>query len=347
MDKRVQDIVTRALDGKAPNKEECIYLLGFEDYTPESTLMRGAANDIARAKNGNSAVIVGQIGLELYPCEIDCEFCSFGVNHTGFTDKVTLDEETIRQKVHDFTKDGDLYLLWLMTMNTFDLDYYLNALRIAREVAPPQTKLFTNIGDTDYETFVKLKEAGADGVYHICRLGEGEYTTISPDRRHQTRENAMRAGLAIQGCIEPIGPEHTPEELVENMFETRELALDTAGVMKRVAVPGTRFTTEITYLRQAQISAVNTLAMSALDPMPTVLGCLLEPSGLVSGATSTCAETGVNPRDTVADTSAGRGLDVPACRRLLWNAGFRYLRRGDGTLVELTEDYIAACDANE
>jgi biotin synthase len=81
--------------------------------------------------------------------------------------------------------------------------------------------------------------------------------------------------------------------------------------------------------------------------MPTVLGCLLEPSGLVSGATSTCAETGVNPRDTVADTSAGRGLDVPACRKLLWNAGFRYLRHGDGTLVELTEDYIAACDANE
>ncbi|WP_157384363.1 hypothetical protein [Desulfitobacterium hafniense] len=34
--------------------------------------------------------------------------------------------------------------------------------------------------------------------------------------------------------------------------------------------------------------------------------------GFVSGANSICAETGVNPRDTTADTSKGRGLDVKA-----------------------------------
>jgi hypothetical protein len=49
-------------------------------------------------------------------------------------------------------------------MAEYDVDYYINALKIAREAAPKQTLLYTNIGDTDYETFVKLKDAGADGA---------------------------------------------------------------------------------------------------------------------------------------------------------------------------------------
>jgi biotin synthase len=344
MDKRVAEILERALDGKAPTREEAIYLLGFPEYSAESTYTRGVGNDIVRERTANTALIFGQIGLELYPCEADCQFCSFGVTHTGFTGKITLDEETIRQKVHEFTKDGDLYVLWLMTMNSFDLDYYSNALRIAREVAPPQTKLYTNIGDTDYETFVKLKEAGADGVYHVVRLGEGTYTTIPPERRLQTRANAIKAGLALQDCLEPIGPEHTPAELVERMFQTVAEGLDTAGVMKRTPVPGTIFTSAITNLRMAQIAAVNALVMIPLDPYPWIPIHEAEPIGLVSGGNSICAETGVNPRDTEADTSAGRGLDVSACRKMLFEAGFTQLAKGDETRIPLTAEYIARCE---
>jgi biotin synthase len=347
MDKRANEILKRALTDQAPSREECVYLLGFDESSPESSYTRAVANDIARAKTNNTAIIFGQIGLELYPCECDCQFCSFGETHTGFTEKITLDDETIRQKVHDFTKDGDLYVLWLMTMNSFDLDYYLNAIRIAREVAPPQTLLFTNIGDTDYETFVKIKEAGADGAYHVIRLGEGEYTTIKPERRQQTIDAAARAGLALQDCIEPIGPEHTPEIIVEHMFSTIARGLDTAGVMKRTPVPGTIFSTAITNLRLAQIVAVNALAMIALTPYPCIPVHEADPVSLVSGANSVCAETGVNPRDTAEDTSAGRGLDVSACRQMMLDAGFKHLRRGDGTLVELSAEYIAARNASE
>ena len=132
--------------------------------------------------------------------------------------------------------------MWLMTMDKFDLDYLIHALKIAREVAPPQTLLYTNIGDTDYETFVQLKEAGADGAYHVIRLGEGTYTTIRPQRRQETIENARRAGLMLQDCLEPIGTEHTPKELVDHIFKTIESGFDTAGVMKRTPVPGTMFT---------------------------------------------------------------------------------------------------------
>jgi biotin synthase len=347
MDKRVAEILGRAMEGAPPVRDECVYLLGFHEASPEATFTRGVANDVARANTGNTGVLFGQIGLELYPCEADCKFCAFGKSHTGFTDRITLDDDTIRQKARDFTKDGDLYCLWLMTMDAYDTDYYINALRIAREVCPPQTLLYTNIGDTDYETFVRMKEAGADGAYHVIRLGEGVYTTIDPDKRRETRANAERAGLKLQDCIEPVGTEHSAEELVAHMFETIEKGLDTAGVMKRTPVPGTQFTDEITNVRLAQIVAVNALAMMALDPYPYIPVHEADPISLVSGANSICAETGVNPRDTEADTSRGRGLDVSACRKTLWQAGFRQLARGDGSRVDLTEAYIAVCEANE
>ena len=277
---------------------------------------------------------------------MSANICAFGKSHTSFKGKITLDDETIRQKVHDFTKDGDLYCLWLMTMDKYDLDYYINALKIAREVAPGQTLLYTNVGDTDYETYVKLKAAGADGAYHVIRLGEGTYTTISPKRRQETIDNARRAGLMIQDCLEPIGTEHTPEDLVDHIFKTIEKRVDTAGVMKRTPVPGTSFTDEITNARLAQIVSVNALAMTALNPYPWIPVHEADPISLMSGANSICAETGVNPRDTEADTSKGRGLDMTSCRKMLWQAGFKYLAKGDGTRIELTPEYIVKCEAN-
>ena len=346
MDKRAFEIINRALDGTPPSRNDCVYLLGFNESTQEATFVRGAANDVARLKTGNTGVLFGQVGLELYPCEADCKFCAFGKSHTGFTEKITLDDNTIHQKVRDFTKDGDLYCLWLMTMDKYDLDYYIKALKIARETAPPQTLLYTNIGDTDYETFVKIKTAGADGAYHVIRLGEGTYTTINPKRRQETIDNARRAGLMVQDCLEPIGTEHTPEELVDHMFKTIESGFDTAGVMKRTPVPGTIFKDEITNLRMAQIVAVNALAVTALNPYPWIPVHEADYISLVSGANSICAETGVNPRDVEADTSKGRGLDVTACRKMLWQAGFKQLVKGDGNRIELTPEYIAKCEKN-
>ena len=345
MDKRVSAITARVAAGEPPTWEDCVYLLGFHESSPEATLTRGAANDAIRGKTGNTAALFGQIGLELYPCEADCKFCAFGKSHTSFTGKVTLGDDAIRQKVLDFTQDGDLYCLWLMTMDQYDLDYYLHAVRIARETAPPQTLLFTNIGDTGYEAFAKMKEAGIDGAYHILRLGEGVLTSIAPETRLETIRSARAAGLMIQDCLEPIGPEHTPEELADHIFRTVSASFNLAGVMKRTAVPGTGFRGEISNLRQAQIVAVNAMALIAADPLPWTLVHEAEYISLASGANSISAETGVNPRDVVADTSQGRGLDVSACRKMLWQAGFSQLALGDGARVALTPEYIARCEA--
>lgn len=50
----------------------------------------------------------------------------------------------------------------------------------------------------------------------------------------------------------------------------------------------------------------------------------------------------MNPRDTAAETNQNRGMDLTDCRTMLYEAGFTRLCKGDGTLVDLTPEYIAA-----
>ena len=182
------------------------------------------------------------------------------------------------------------------------------------------------------------------------RLGEGELTKISPDRREATIRAAHEAGLSIQDCCEPIGAETPNEAIATRLFEIqargREMGLhDCAGVMKRNSVPGTRYeglANEITDMRLALIGAIETFVMVDQDDFPWM--AVHEPNtvSLMSGANTIWAETGFNPRDTAEDTSAGRGLDVPAVRQMFYQAGFRMLVRGDGSRVDLTPEYMEA-----
>ena len=118
-----------------------------------------------------------------------------------------------------------------------------------------------------------------------------------------------------------------------------------AGVRIRDIAPrGIRFSGLRATLDDA-VSA-NREALEALENIAVHEPNLL---GLAAGANVVYAETGANPRDTKPDTEAGRGLDVSACRRMLYEAGFATLRRGDGSRIPLDLDYVAgeACQGKE
>lgn len=344
INERVAEIIERAWAGESATQEECVFLLGFDAASPEAFAVRAAASSLVRTRTNNAGVIFGQIGVECAPCPADCGFCSFAASSTSFPAMHLRDDEIV-EKTRAFTKDGDLYGLWLMTMHEYDLDRYLEVVRLVRSVAPPETNLYSNVGDTSYEDFCKMKEAGIVGAYHICRLGEGRFTKLDPAARYETIANAKRAGLDVLDAVEPIGPEHTAEELVERMFLTKENGSIQTGAMKRIAVPGTRFagTGEINHFYLSQIVSVQCLALIDMDNLPWI--GIHEPceAGYLSGANLISAETGVNPRDTASDTSVSRGLDMDASRRVLYEAGFTRLAKGDGTTVALTMDYIERC----
>ena len=187
-------------------------------------------------------------------------------------------------------------------------------------------------------------------VYHVKRLGEGCLTKITPERREQTIHAAHAAGLKVEECCEPVGAETPVEDIATRLMEIRQRdedfgGLDTTGVMKRTSVPGTRYEgleNEITNLRMAQMNAIETLLMCDRPHAIHMGHHEANLISLVSGSNCVTAETGFNPRDTAEDTSAARGLDVPAVRELYYQAGFRRLMKGDGSYVDLTPEYMEA-----
>ncbi|MCB6993579.1 hypothetical protein LI177_08810 [bacterium 210820-DFI.6.37] len=338
---RLKGIIQRAYDCKPPTKDEVKFMLEFDETSMEAKLIRATADDIIRNNSDNSAIILGQIGVDIMKCPGGCKFCTFGDDHTEF-EPMRISDDELRIKVHNFVKGGDLYGLYLMTMHEYELPVLLNAVKTAREITPDTTQIWVNIGDTDTDTFKELKKNGVTGVYHVCRLNEGIDTKLKPEDRIHTMDNALEAGLELYTCLEPIGPEHTPEMLADHMFIGIERGIYQHAAMRRVAVPGTPLAKrgQISELRLAQIVAIVGLA-SFMVPTMAYLG-VHEPNtlGYTSGANIITAESGYNPRDSNGDTSKGRGMDMDACRKMMLECGFSYLRRGDESKIPLTLDYI-------
>ncbi len=304
-------------------------------------MTRSVANAVARRRFNNEAILLGQIGIDVFPCPGKCAFCAFGEGHTGFTEAY-LSLEEILQRAHAFTDGDDLFALFLMAMHTFDFDRLLSVVAAVRFELPAHTQIVMNIGDFDQVQARELKAAGVNGAYHVLRLREGEDTALDPQQRRQTIGNIRDAGLDFYYCCEPIGPEHSPAELVEQIFVGIENGCFQHAAMRRVAVPGSPLAAlgQITEHRLAQITAV--VALAALNSPNTRNIAVHEPNliGLTSGANVVYAETGINPRDTAADTAGGRGLDMAGCRKMLYEAGFSTLLRGDGSRVPLTLEYL-------
>ena len=206
-----------------------------------------------------------------------------------------------------------------MTTVEFPQERFLEYGRAVRAVLPENIRLVANVGDFDEVYARRLRDAGFTGVYHICRLGEGIDTGATVEARVRTMDAVKAAGLELYYCVEPIGPEHTNEQLAEEMIRPRQYPVGVMAVMKRTAVPGTALAArgEISAARLAQICAAATLAMRPQRAM-----CVHEPDELclMAGANQLYAECGANPRDTETETSKGRGVSVADARAMLRKA---------------------------
>lgn len=342
-EKRFYEILEKAANGVPLTKSDCRYLLSFDETSYEAGVLRAAASAVTRRKSGNSAIILGQIGVDVKPCPGGCKFCTFGEKHTHFQ-PVRMTEDQLTERVSEFCRYDDLYGLYLMTMHDYDLDYFLRCVEVSRRAASPETQIWANVGDTSLEGYREMRAAGVTGVYHVCRLGEGKDTELRPEDRIRSMENALAAGLKLYTCCEPIGPEHTVEELVDNMFIGLEMGIFQHAAMRRVAVGGSPLAQygQISELRLAQITAVIALAGASSKTM-AYMG-VHEPNtlGFTSGANIITAECGANPRDNASDTAKNRGMDMARCRKMLFESGYGYLRRGDESRIKLDFDYLVS-----
>jgi len=330
-------MLASAAHGRAPSRSDCVYMLSFSETSIEAGVIRGVADAVSRKRFRNEAILLGQIGFETFPCPANCRFCVFGKGHTRFPEtRLTADE--VVERATSFAAGHDLYALFLMTMHEFEFARLQEIVEQVRKAIPSHTQIVVNIGDFDIVQAKELRGAGVDGAYHVCRLREGVDTDLNPEDRKQTFRVIKEAGMDFYYCCEPVGPEHTPEELVEQMMLGYEFGCFQHAAMRRVYLPDSPLGRhgQISELRLAQVVAVVTLASLACSETDNI--AVHEPNliGLASGANVVYAETGANPRDTATDTSGHRGLDMAGARRMLYEAGFTALRRGDGTTLPLT-----------
>lgn len=298
--------------------EDAVELLNTELLSVEYYNIINKANLYSRNAFGGKGVIFSQIGMDSAPCAINCKFCQLAVDNFNEQDARTMDiDDIVKQAVQLVSEGTDE--IFLMSTAQIDREYFLEVGSAVRQVIPKDMKMVANTGDFDETYAHKLMEAGFTGVYHICRLGEEKDTDAKIETRIHTLDAIKKAKLELYYCVEPIGPEHSSEEIAKEIFRAKDYDVNVMAVMRRVNFEGSPMHNlgEISAIKMALICAVSVLvvkpdrAMGVHEP---------EIISLISGANQIYAEMGSNPRDTKKDTQNNRGFSVQKAKKMLQDA---------------------------
>ena len=321
----IKEILGKALDGTSLNRDDISSLFRIPLFSEESAMILAASRRKSESASKGLAEVHAQVGLNIAPCPKNCSFCSFAAKNKVFTGRVEISVDEAITKAKQFETDG-ANAVFVMSTADYPFGKYLDISREMRKSLRRETILIANVGDFTREQARQLKDAGFAGIYHAVRLGEGRDTNISVSKRLTTFNNAREAGLSLGTCVEPVGNEHSVEELVEKTIITRDARPVYSGAARRIPIPGTSMAQYgiVSEARMAHILAVVRLSLSSDVPG----NCTHEPNviGAAAGANLLWAEAGSNPRDTEKETEGKRGMTVNDCIQVLQEAEWQVLQ---------------------
>ena len=322
---RICEIVEKGLEGNGLDEDEMLELYKVDPESPLMGLITWAGRELQMKLCDGKAEVHAQIGLNSTTCPHNCKFCSFAACNTVREKgkyEMPLDEVVENAK---FLVDAGANLLLLLATGTYPMQKAYEAVAAVREVLDDDMPLLVNFDDMTKENVQQLHKAGASGAYHAIRMREGEDTALSVESRWETIHNLVEEGMSISTCVEPIGPEHSAEEITEATLRCLSYPNNSAGCGRRITVPGTLIAPrgELSDYANAKNVAVYRLAAGE-KPM---LNCAASTSvSAAAGANLAWAEVGSNPRDTVKKTEhGGRGLNIEVSQRFLKAAGYEIL----------------------
>ena len=311
----LERILDSAIAGEITKEADLRRLFSVELYSKKYYEILAAAKEKSVAASKGYAEIHGQIGLNISACPMDCKFCSFARYNKIFSENIETSFEVIRNHAKTMIGDG-ANAIYLMATADYSFDTFLDISKSLRKEIGSDVAFIANFRDVDVEEALQLKEVGFDGIYHAVRLGEGRDTKISVSKRIQTFDAAKKAGLLVGTCLEPVGPEHTIDELVEKTMLMKKADPVYGGAARRILIPHPELSRKgmISEAEMALYVAVTRLALSK-DTSGT---CTHEPNMIapIAGANLFWAEFGSNPRDTIEQTEEKRGSSVQRCKTL-------------------------------
>jgi len=316
----VAAILDQGAAGEGLDRDQALRLMAFDLDAKETYALMETANRLSRDQFGGKGENHFHIGVNVAPCPLNCRFCSLTQQAGIFTESVDFSEEQIlawARHAQAHGADG----LNLMTTGTFSFKRLLAIGRLLKTAV--DVPLIANTRDISHKEGEALLAAGFVGAYHAVRLGEGRDTPLDREKRIRTIRVLQDVGLRWMNCVEPVGPEHSPEEIVDLMLLARRHNATYSGIMRRINFPGSPMTPHgmITEREMARMVAVSRLVMGTVPKAH----CTHEPhsASLMAGANLFFPEVGASPRDGKADTGKGRGLSVEQChtiqKEMDWN----------------------------
>ncbi len=318
-DHKVAEILNKAQDMAGIGQDEAVHLLRLDLCSPETYAVMGLANRMSRQAFGGKGERHFHIGLNVEGCSYNCKFCSLTKQAGIFQGSREFSEGQLLAWARQAQEQG-ADALNLMTTGRYPLERLLEVGQwLSREVSVP---LVANTRDINHQEGEALLAAGFQGFYHAVRLGEGVDTPFAVETRLRTIKVIIEVGLKWMNCVEPVGPEHRPEEIARLMVLAREMGATYSGVMRRINFPGSPLARHgmINELEMARMVAVSRLVTGAA----VQAHCTHEPNSaaLLAGANLVFPEVGSSPRDSESDTGRGRGQDLEACAGLLREMGW-------------------------
>ncbi len=316
----MKEIYNKIQSEQSLELDDVIKMLEVEVLSEEYYKLIQFANAYARRTFNNQGVIFAQIGVDAAPCSINCKFCMLAADHFKEKNRSHLELESVKHRAKSLVK-ANASEVFIMSTAEYEPDMFLRIGQEVRKCIGDDVRMVANTGDFDLSYAQKLVAAGFSGVYHICRLQEGVDTQASVEERLQTLDAIQEAGLELYYCVEPIGPEHTNEQIAEEILRAKNRNVNVMAVMRRVNFEESPMVHlgEISAVRMALICAVSVLCVRPKRAMG-----VHEPEivSLLAGANQLYAESGNNPRDVFENTEEHRGFSVFDAKKMLKEAGW-------------------------
>ena len=310
---KIADILKKGSHNEGIDREEALSLMRLELHSRDTYALMQTANRLSREQFNGKGENHFHIGINVEACPFNCSFCSLTVKAGIFKEKIEFPDDEILRWAR-LAESGGADALNLMTTGTYSFEKLLETGRMLRDSV--STPLVANTRDINHKEGMKLLDAGFVGAYHAVRLSEGKDTPFKVENRIQTITVLNDVGLRWMNCIEPVGPEHSMEEIVDLMFLARKNRATYSGVMRRINFPGSPMEQYgmISELEMAKMLAVSRLVMGDVPRAH----CTHEPHSvsLLAGANLFFPEVGASPRDAQADTGKGRGKGLEECRQM-------------------------------
>lgn len=325
----IQKSKESALSGKTLDRESIIALLEIDPNSEEGEKLGQAAREVASAVCKDRAYLWAAIGLDYSPCPMNCNYCSLGEKWGIVKESTEFSEDDAIAMARKYVEAGVRWIV-LRTTQFYSLDRLIGLAEKIKKAVPGQYELGVNVGEFDEQTAQRMIEAGLEFVYHTLRLREGIDTSFDPNARLATLAAVKNSPLKLVSLVEPIGVEHTNEEIADSFLTAMEYGAVVTGGMARVPVEGTPLG-ELPAMpkeRLAQIIAVTRLAAGFNAPDI----CVHPASELAVGwgANVVVIETGAIPRDNCSSLKEEwNGFDPDTAKQWFHLNGYQVFSKED------------------